>query len=154
MRSHLRQTLATFVEVQIPFGVLCLRLEGLQHFRASLGPEAASSLLRVVARSLESTLWTTDRIGRWSDDQFLVILNGCRAESLHAVSERVRRMLAGDGIEWWGERRSLPISIGEAAAQSGDTIDSLIERAQKSLETAAAWRVQAASVSKERAAGS
>jgi len=61
------------------------------------------------------------------------------------VSERVRRMLAGDGIEWWGERRSLPVSIGEAAAQSDDTIDSLIERAQKSLETAKAWRVHAAS---------
>ncbi|MGC1451926.1 MAG: PAS domain-containing protein [Candidatus Sulfotelmatobacter sp.] len=39
MRSHLRQTLATFVEVQIPFPVLCLRLEGLPQFRASLGPE-------------------------------------------------------------------------------------------------------------------
>jgi diguanylate cyclase (GGDEF)-like protein len=114
MRSHLRQTLATFVEVEVPFGVLCLRLEGLQHFRASLGAEAASSL-RVGARSLESTLWTTDHIGRWSDEQFLMILNGCRAETLHSVSERVRRMLARDGIEWWGERRSLPVSIGEAA---------------------------------------
>jgi diguanylate cyclase (GGDEF)-like protein len=150
MRSHLRQTLATFVEVQIPFGVLCLRLEGLQHFRASLGPEAASSLLRVVARSLESTLWTTDHIGRWSDEQFLVILNGCRAETLHSVSERVRRMLSRDGIEWWGERRSLPVSIGEAAAQSEDTVDSLIERAQKSLETAAARRVDAVSASAGR----
>ena len=93
MLSHLRDTLATFVEVQIPFAVLCLRLEGLPHFRASLGPEAASSLLRVVARSLESTLWTTDFIGRWSDDQFLVILNGCREEALPAVRERVRRMI-------------------------------------------------------------
>ena len=150
MRSHLRQTLATFVEVEVPFGVLCLRLEGLQHFRASLEAEAASSLLGVVARSLESTLWTTDHIGRWSDEQFLVILNGCRAETLHSVSERVRRMLARDGIEWWGERRSLPVSIGEAAAQSEDTVDSLIERAQKSLEAAAAWRGHSASAASGR----
>jgi diguanylate cyclase (GGDEF)-like protein/PAS domain S-box-containing protein len=146
MRSHLLQTLATFVEVQVPFGVLCLRLEGLPHFRASLGPEAASSLLRVVARSLESTLWTTDYVGRWSDDSFLVILNGCRSETLCSVRERVRRMLAGDGIEWWGERRSLPISIGEAAAQPDDTVETLMERAMKSLEAAAAWRTQAASL--------
>lgn len=147
MRSHLRQTLATFIEVQIPFGVLCLRLEGLQHFRASLGPEAASSLLRVVARSLESALWTTDYVGRWSDDQFLVILNGCREDDLRSVRERVRRLVAGDGIEWWGERRSLPVSIGEATAQPDDTIESLMERAQKSLATASAWRTQAASAS-------
>ncbi len=147
MRSHLGETLAKSVELQVPFGVLCLRLEGLPHFRASLGPEAASSLLRVVARSLESTLWTTDVIGRWGDDQFLVILNSCRDEALPSVCERVRRMLAGDGIEWWGERRSLPFSIGQATAQPDDTVESLIERAQKSLETASALRTHAASAS-------
>jgi diguanylate cyclase (GGDEF)-like protein/PAS domain S-box-containing protein len=147
MRSHLRRTLATFVEVQVPFGVLRLRLESLSHFRASLGPEAASSLLRVVARSLESTLWTSDFIGRWSDDQFLVILNGCREEALPAVRERVRRMLSGDGIEWWGERRSLPVAVGEASALPDDTVESLLERAQKSMEAASAWRTKAASAS-------
>lgn len=147
MRSHLLHTLATFVEVQVPFGVLCLRLEGLPHFRASLGPEAASSLLRVVARSLESTLWTTDYVGRWSDDLFLVILNGCRAQTLPSVRERVRHLLAGDGIEWWGERRSLPISIGEASAQPDDTVETLLERAMKSLEAASSWRANASSAS-------
>jgi len=147
MRSHLRETLATFVELQVPFGVLRLRLEGLPHFRAALGPEAADSFLRVVARSLESALWPTDFIARWSDDQFLVILNGCIAEGLPSVGERVRRMLAGDGIEWWGERRSLPFSIGHATAQPDDTVESLVERTQKSLEASSARQTHAASAS-------
>ncbi len=147
MLSHLRRTLATFVEVQIPFAVLSLRLEGLPHFRASLGPEAASSLLRVGARSLETTLWTSDFIGRWSDDQFLVILNGCREEALPAVRERVRRMVSGDGIEWWRERRSLPISVGEASARPDDSVESLLQRIQQSLENISAWRTRSASVS-------
>jgi diguanylate cyclase (GGDEF)-like protein/PAS domain S-box-containing protein len=147
MRSHLRETLTTFVEFHVPFGVLCIRLEGLQHFRASLGPEPASSLLRAAARSLEGALWRTDFVGRWADDQFLVILNGCREEVLPSVCERVRRTLAGDEIEWWGERRSLPVSIGHASAQGNDNLDSLMERAQKSLETASAERTRAASAS-------
>jgi len=57
-------------------------------------------------------------------------------------------MLVNDGIEWWGERRSLPISIGEATAQPDDTIESLIERAKKSLAAAAAVRIRSASVSR------
>ncbi len=145
--AHLRRVLAAFIELQAPFAVLCLQLEGLPHFRASLGPEAASSLLRVVARSLESTLWSTDFVGRWSDDQFLVILNGCRNETLPAVRERVRRMLSGDGIEWWGERRSLPVAVGEASAQPDDSVESLMQRVQKSLESATAWRTSPASAS-------
>jgi diguanylate cyclase (GGDEF)-like protein/PAS domain S-box-containing protein len=147
MRSHVLQALTTFVEFQVPFGVLGLQLDGLPHFRASLGPEAASSLLRVVARSVENALWRTDVIGRWGDDQFLVILNGCRPEALPAVRECLRRILNGDSIEWWGERRSLPVSLGEACAQPDDTIDSLMERMQKSLEAASAWRTPAASTS-------
>jgi len=145
MQSHLREILGTFNEVQVPFGLLYFQLEGLDHFRASFGPEAASSLLRVVARTLEGALWRTDFVGRWSDNQFLVILNGCRDEALFSVRERFRRMLANDAIEWWGERRSLPVSVGEATAQTGDTIESLMQRAQKSLDTASAGRACSAS---------
>jgi hypothetical protein len=54
-------------------------------------------------------------------------------------------MLSRDGIEWWGERRSLPISVGEAFAQPDDTVESLLQRALKSLETASAWRTNSAS---------
>jgi diguanylate cyclase (GGDEF)-like protein/PAS domain S-box-containing protein len=149
MQSHLRETLATMVAFQVPFGVLGIRLEGLQDFRSSLGPEAASSLLRVVARSLEGALWRTDFVGRWADNQFLVILNGCREEALSPIRERVRRLLSGDGIEWWGERRSLPVSIGHATAQADDTVESLMERVQKSLETSSAWRTRVASAASE-----
>jgi diguanylate cyclase (GGDEF)-like protein/PAS domain S-box-containing protein len=144
MRSHLREALGTFAEVQAPFGVLLFRLEGLEEFRARTGADAAASLLRLVARTLEGALWQTDFVGRWSDDQFLVILNGCRKDVLESVRERVGRMLAGDGIEWWGERRSLPVSIGQATPQSGDAIESLMQRAQKSLEAASAAQSRAA----------
>lgn len=145
MHSHLRETLAIFAELKVPFSVLCLRLEGLTHFRSNLGPEAASSLLRVVARSLENALWPSDFIGRWSDDQFFVILNNCTAQSLASVRKRAHTMIAADGIEWWGERRTLPISIGQATAQPDDSVESLLERAQKSLEIASASRNHATS---------
>ena len=141
MRSHLRHSLETFKEAHFPFGVLLLRVEGLSNFRASLGPEAAASLLRVVARTLESALWITDFIGRWGEDQFFALVSGCREEAISAVRERIRRSLAGEAIEWWGERRSLPITIGEATVQAGDTVESLLERAVKSLDASSAWRM-------------
>lgn len=149
LQSHLRQGITKFAGLQTPVSVLCVRLEGLQHFRASLGLEAASSLLRVIARSLESTLWTTDFVGRWSDDQFLIILNGCREKSMHIVRERLRHLLANNSIEWWGERHSLTVSIGEATAQVGDTLESMMERAQKSLDRASSWQAHASATDSE-----
>lgn len=134
MQAHLREALGTFNEVQVPFGVLCLRLEGLDHFRASFGPKAASALLRVIAKTLEGALWRSDFVGRWSEAEFLVILNGCRNEDLALVRERLRRMVANDSIEWWGERRSLSVGIGQATAQSGDTIEALLERIRTMID--------------------
>jgi diguanylate cyclase (GGDEF)-like protein/PAS domain S-box-containing protein len=144
MQAHLRETLGTFTEVQLPFGVLLVRVEGLDHFRAAFGLEAAAALLRAMAHTLGGALWKSDCAGRWSDDQFLLILNGCREDALHLVRERLRRMLADDAIEWWGERRSLPVSIGTAKAAEGDSIEALLARLQESLASASAWRAGAA----------
>lgn len=132
MHVRLREALATFSEMQVPFAVLRFRLEGLDRFRSAFGQDAVSSLLRVIARTLEGALWKTDCVGRWSDDEFLAILNSCRDEVLPQVRERLRRMLASAGIEWWGERRSLPISVAQASTQAGETLELLLERVQKS----------------------
>jgi len=145
IQTYLRESLHAFAEVNVPFSVLKLRVEGLQQFRTGLGPDAASSFLRVVARTLESSVWKSDLLGRWADDQFLIILHGCRDEALHSVREKIRRMLANDSIEWWGERHSLPVSIGYATPQPGETMESLLERAQKSLDGEWAGRSRAAS---------
>jgi PAS domain S-box-containing protein/diguanylate cyclase (GGDEF)-like protein len=138
MQAHLREALGTFHDMHVPFGILCFRLEGLDQFRSSCSPDAASSLLRVIARTLENGTMRADLVGRWSDDQFLVVLNGCRDDAIFSVRERIRKMLASDAIQWWGERRSLPFSISQATAKPDDTVDTLIDRAQKSLDAASA----------------
>ncbi len=139
MQSHLREAFAAFTDLQVPFGVLGFRLQALEHFRAAFGPDAASSLLRIIARTLTNNLGRTDFVGRWADDEFLILLNGSREDTLLTIRERLRHMLANDSIEWWGERRSLQVSIGEATAQAGDTIESLHGRVQQSLDAASAW---------------
>jgi diguanylate cyclase (GGDEF)-like protein/PAS domain S-box-containing protein len=154
MHLHLRQTVVACADGQFAFGVLLLQVEGLSHFRSNLGPEAAYALLRVMARTLESSVNRMDLVGRWTDDQFLIILNGVGEEALHAVRERIRRTIAGEGIEWWGERRSLPVSIGETTAQTGDTAESVLQRVQKSVETASAWHSGAAGASDHPLGGS
>jgi diguanylate cyclase (GGDEF)-like protein/PAS domain S-box-containing protein len=134
MLSHLRETLGAFTELQIPFGMLCLRLEGVRQFRARLGPDAVSSILRFVARTLESAVRVTDFVGRWNEAEFLLIVRGCHEPALLKVRDHIRRMLASDGIEWWGERQSLPVSIGHTIVQPGDTPALLLDRMQQSLD--------------------
>ena len=64
-KSRLQDVLAAFTERQVAFSALRFRIQRLDHFRAAFGPDAAASLLRVIARSLASDLWRTDIVGRW-----------------------------------------------------------------------------------------
>jgi diguanylate cyclase (GGDEF)-like protein/PAS domain S-box-containing protein len=145
MQSHIREMLGTFDELHIPFGVVCLEVHELSQFRARYGQEAANSILRVLARSLRNSLWPTDFVGRWSEDRFLVILSGCDAEALQAVRERVLKMATSATIEWWGEELSVSILIGSTVVLAGDSVESLLLRAEDALtKNGAAPRMSAA----------
>ena len=93
-----------------------------------------------MARSLESTFWETDHVGRWSDDQFLIILNGCREESLvfgpRSHPPHARAMVSNGGER----RRSLPVPSAKPLPSPVTRSRSLIERSQKSLEAPAGTR--------------
>lgn len=130
MHSHLREALGTFTEVHIPFGVVCLQIHELGRFRSSYGQGAARTLLQVLARTLRNAVWPTDFVGLWSDGRFLVILMGCSEEALQAVSQRTLKALSSATIRWWGEDLSVAISAGSTGARAGDSVESLLERAQ------------------------
>lgn len=133
MFSHLRDTLGSFTDFQVPFSIAVLAFPDFDQFRARYGHGAARSLLQVLARTLRNSLWPTDFVGCWHDGQFLAILPGCDHESLPPVANRLQHMMAGATIMWWGEELSSPVALGCASARSGDNMDSILQRAQKLL---------------------
>jgi PAS domain S-box-containing protein len=78
MHSHLRESLGTYMELSVPFAVVCIRLDELDQIRTNFGKEAAASLLRVMGQTLENSLRPTDFVGRWGPLEFLAILTGCQ----------------------------------------------------------------------------
>jgi diguanylate cyclase (GGDEF)-like protein/PAS domain S-box-containing protein len=148
MQSHLRETLGSFTEVHIPFGIACLQVQELSRFQSRYGQGAAKSILQVLARTLRNTVWPTDFVGSWSDGRFLLILMGCSEEAVHAICGRILKMMAGVSIQGWGEDLSLALSIGSTAARTGDSVESLLQRAQPAIsDQEVALSVRAASAS-------
>ncbi len=133
MQSHLRETLGSFNEHHVPFGVVFLELHDLTEFRSKYGQGAARTILQVLARTLRNTVFATDSVGVWSGERFLVILLGCTEYALQSVSERMLKMMRNVTIRWWGEDLSVPISIGRTGAVAGDSVDSLLQRALNEL---------------------
>jgi diguanylate cyclase (GGDEF)-like protein/PAS domain S-box-containing protein len=133
MHSHLREMLGTFAELQIPFSIVFVEAHDLSQFGRRYGQEAATSILRVLGRTLRNTVWPTDFVGRWSEFRFLAILSGCGESALQSVSDRMFSLLASATIQWWGQELSVGVSMSRTGALAGDTVESLLERALRAL---------------------
>jgi len=135
--SYLREALATFTDAGIPFAIIQLEVSDLDEFRARYGQGAARSILQVLARTLRTAVWPTDFVGAWTEGNFFVILMGCDDDALFSVAARILRMMASATIRWWGEELSVKVTLGCAAAQTGDSIELLLQRAQNAQEGSA-----------------
>ena len=133
MEPHLRERVTAFAERQIPFGILLIQVDQMDHLRAARGPGVVPTVLRVVARTIENSLRTTDLVGCWSENQFLVVLMECKETEVERVAHRIMKMICQSQIEWWGDKISVTAAFGGAGSRPGDTLELLVGRAGKSL---------------------
>jgi diguanylate cyclase (GGDEF)-like protein/PAS domain S-box-containing protein len=150
LQSRIREALATFTEMNIPFGVLCVHLHGMNHFRANYGPEAENSILRVAAQTIVNSLRPTDHVGRWAKDQFLAVLTACRPTSLEAIGDRIGRIVASGGIEWWGEELHLAVTVMKVLPEAGEKLESLLQRMEKPFQESSSGEQAAAAAAGDR----
>ena len=135
---RLRESLASFAQYQSPFGILLIQVDQLKHFGATYGRPAVDAILHVLAQTLQDSLRPSDFVGHWQDGQFLAIVIGCGAVGVERARERIAGAVSTVSMLWWGDEMSVTNSVGCAPVQSGDTIDSLLQRAERSLSQACA----------------
>lgn len=126
---HLREHLASFAEYQIPFGIIRVQADGMDHFCAAYGREAGDAIALVIAQTLSNSFRPSDFVGRWGEDEFVVILANCGNTGVRSVYERARKILRAAEIRWWGELLSLPTSMGCTSVELGDTVELMLQRA-------------------------
>lgn len=94
-------------------------------------------VLRVIAEALTETVRMPDRLGRWSEDLFLVVLPETDLHGARKIAERFREIVAGVDIE--ADRRTrikMTVSVGITAYRRGDDLQGFLDRAIRAMEAA------------------
>ncbi len=128
-QSRLRESLSCHVEHRLPFGVLRIEVRQLRHLRETRGREAVEAILHVVAQTMKHLL-PDAFLGRWQEGQFLAIVSDCNRNDLERAAHDIERIVGCSAIQWWGDSLSVEVSVGRGLVESGDTIESLLERVQ------------------------
>lgn len=132
---------------EVDFCVAILDLDGFKKVNDEHGHLTGDELLKQFAGELRSACRSTDIIGRWGGDEFILLLDA-GFEEAQAQIDRVRKWVCGN-YEIRGPEGALKFrvnaSIGLAAHTAGETMKDLLARADAAMyEQKASSRIKAA----------
>jgi len=117
--------------------VVMLDLDGFKQVNDTYGHATGDGLLQQFSRELRTNIRSTDIVGRWGGDEFIVVLD-CDLNTANSQVERVRKWVLGEySIQTDGASGKVKVrinaSIGIAQWQSGQTMQALVARADSAM---------------------
>jgi diguanylate cyclase (GGDEF)-like protein len=118
-----------------PFSVVILDLNGFKQVNDSYGHLAGDELLKQFAKELRSASRSTDLVGRWGGDEFIVVLECGYAEAQSHIGRMEKWVLGEYTIEAspGAPKVTLGASIGLAEWQPGENLKEVLGHADSAM---------------------
>ena len=116
-------------------GVLFLDLDGFKAVNDRYGHDAGDAVLVEVARRLSATVRPSDIVVRLGGDEFLIVCSLPAHQPDQVLSRLAARLgsATASAIAFKGGEVSVGMSVGRAVAQSGQSLEDLVEAADKAM---------------------
>jgi diguanylate cyclase (GGDEF)-like protein len=121
-----------------PAAVLYIDLDSLKAINDGHGHFAGDAALIHVAKLLSALIRSTDVAARIGGDEFGLILDHLDHNSAIETAERIARRIAETPLEIGGNLIRLEASIGTATILAGDTVEEVMQRADRNMYLAKA----------------
>jgi len=93
-------------------------------------------MMEKVRHAMGQGLRPAEEMGRWDDDEFLIVAHERSADMLTAHAQMLDGLARTADFRWWGDRVSITVSIGAAQAgpDAAETLVQLLKRAREAME--------------------
>lgn len=115
------------------FGLLWITVDQAHELRKTHGVQACEAMMEKMERALAQGMRPAEELGRWGEDEFLVISHEPTPGMLAAHGQALAGLARTTDFRWWGDRISLTVSIGAAQAGPAEALTQVLERAQEAM---------------------
>ena len=116
-----------------PFTLCIFDLDNFKHVNDTYGHLAGDMVLRVLIREIRENIRDQDYIARYGGEEFVIILAYTEMEEAVACAERLKDLASKIKYPGLPDDFSITISVGVTRYRPGESIDSLIGRADTAL---------------------
>ena len=121
-----------------PFGIVLWDIDNFKSVNDRYGHACGDAVLRMAGQSLASNLRSSDFAGRWGGEEFIVLFHNSTAAGGERIARRLSVLVQRSFVMWDGHRVAVTVSGGVAQARPHETVDSLLDRADRLLYQAKA----------------
>jgi len=129
-----QQEMSRSLRKQQPLSIIIIDIDHFKTVNDNYGHQVGDHVIQTIVTNLSATLRNYDIFCRYGGEEFLVILPNTETAKALETAERLRQQIADILVETdTGKTIKLTISLGASSLQPGDSLDSLIYRADNAL---------------------
>lgn len=115
--------------------VLLIDLDHFKSINDTYGHATGDAVLKRVAQTLAYNVRTSDEVGRWGGEEFLVLCPNADEDEAKALAERLRKSV--ETLTWLFEQKvTVSIGVADRGAKATLALDNTISRADAAMYAA------------------
>jgi diguanylate cyclase (GGDEF)-like protein len=115
------------------FGIMWITVDQAQEMRKTHGNVTCDAMIERVERVLANGLRPNEELGRWGDDDYMVLSHEGTAEMLAAHAKVLANLARTADFQWWGDQVAITVSIGVAQAERNGSLVDLLEKVKAAM---------------------
>lgn len=128
--------LARSTRYDLPLTIGLLDVDHFKSVNDRYGHAAGDQVLSSIGRLLEREFRTPDVVARWGGEEFVALLPNTGVAGAKVAFERIRRAIEDLAISHEGTSLRVSVSIGISEFRKNESLDSLLERADRAMYVA------------------
>jgi len=131
LEMHLHSRLEEKKAYGVDFGILYIDIDDMNTVNTTYGSVAGDKFIRMISQTLASNIRFFEVVGRWEGQEFLAVLLNVDESKLDLVGNKLRLLVEQSHLSEEDNFIRATISIGATTARTGDSTESLVNRAKE-----------------------
>ena len=131
LQSFMEYKLNEYKRFNSLFSVLFMDIDNFCKFNNEYGHDIGDLVLRKISETIRKNTRKSDLFGRWGGEEFIGVYTLSSSDEAAVAAEKIRMLVANTEVPCNDKILSVTVSVGIATVQNDDTIEALLNRADR-----------------------